>query len=152
MTELNALVRATIEALQSGGVPDEALAELKSSRKLGPLTLPMTLVPVGRAWRLGEVLVDRDAQLYSTGSVTRAIAPKDFAANKSPAEEERRELQRAAVRGRFRPGDTVNFGFSLLEPGVDREGTLMLRLQHTQVPLETYLADRMKFAITPGWD
>lgn len=154
--ELTTLLRASVDALDAAGVADEALAEIKPARKLGPLTVPLKFVAVGRAWRLGEVLLDRDARLYSTGSVTRAVTPKDFAANKSPAEETRRELQRAAVRSRFRQGDTVNFGFTPLAVGdgplrmVGDE--LVLTLAHAEVPLETYLADRVRFAITPGWD
>jgi len=154
--ELANLLRASVAALDAAGVTDEALAEIKPARKLGPLTVPMKFVAVGRAWRLGEILLDRDARLYSTGSVTRAITPKDFAANKSPAEETRRELQRAAVRSRFRQGDTVNFGFTPLAVGDGplhlREDELVLTLAHADVPLETYLADRIRFAITPGWD
>lgn len=154
--ELDTLLRASVEALALGEVADEALAVLKPPRRVGPVALPMTFVAAGRAWRLGEVLLDRDARLYSTGSVTRAITPQDFAANKSPAEETRRELQRAAVRSKFRRGDTVNFGFTPLKVGdgvlTERDGDVLLKLAHAEVSLETYLADRIRFAITPGWD
>lgn len=154
--DLEALLRTAVEELDAGGVVDEALAELRPARRLGPITTPVRFVSVGRAWRLGEILLGRDARLYSTGSVTRAITPKDFAANKSPAEETRRELQRAAVRSRFTHGDTLNFGFTplTLGEGALREngGEFILRLAQADVPLETYLADRIRFAITPGWD
>ena len=60
------------------------------------------------------------------------------------------------MRGRFRTGEAVNFGYARLAIGDERlpiiDGTPMLRLQHAQVPLETYLADRIRFAINPGWD
>jgi len=154
--ELAALLRASVDALEAAGVADEALAQIKPQRRLGPITLPLSFAPAGRAWRLGEVLLDRDARLYATGSVTRAITPKDFAANKSPAEETRRELQRAAVRGKFRQGETLNFGFTPLTVGdgilTESDGELLLRLAHAEVSLESYLADRIRFAITPGWD
>ncbi|MCA0215790.1 MAG: hypothetical protein LCH43_00375 [Actinobacteria bacterium] len=154
--DLAALLSSAVEQLRAADVADEALAELRPARRIGPITKPMRFVPAGRAWRLGEILLDTDARLYSTGSVTRALTPKDFAANKSQAEEDRRELQRAAVRGRFATGEAVNFGYAPLEPGDDRlqlvDGTPTLRLQHAEVPLETYLADRIRFAINPGWD
>ena len=154
--DVAALLSTAVEQLRAADVADEALAELKPARRIGPITKPMRLVPAGRAWRLGEVLLDADARLYSTGSVTRALTPKDFAANKSQAEEDRRELQRAAVRGRFRTGEAVNFGYAPLAIGDERlpiiDGTPLLRLQQAEVPLETYLADRIRFAINPGWD
>jgi hypothetical protein len=154
--DVAALLSSAVAELRAAGVADEALAELRPARRIGPITKPMRLVPAGRAWRLGEVLLDADARLYSTGTVTRALTPKDFAANKSQAEEDRRELQRAAVRGRFPTGEAVNFGYAALALGDARlpivDGIPMLRLQHAEVPLATYLADRIRFAINPGWD
>ena len=155
--ELSALIARTIEQLDVAGVAEEWLAALKPGRRIGPITTAQRLVPVGRAWRLGELLIDRNGQLYSTGSVTRAMEPTEFAANKSPAEQERRELQRAAMRGSFATGSSVNFGYQPISPGETSrlrtaDGVLTLRLQHADVPLETYLSDRVRFAITPGWD
>lgn len=154
--DVSALLTSAVAQLRAAHVADEALAELRPAKRVGPITRPMRLVPAGRAWRLGEILLDADARLYSTGSVTRALTPKDFAANKSQAEEDRRELQRAAVRGRFTTGEAVNFRFTPLAIGDDRlpliDGTPMLHLQNAAVPLETYLADRIRFAINPGWD
>jgi hypothetical protein len=154
--DLTAVLAGAVAELRAAAVPDEALAELRPARKVGPVTIPLKLVPVGRAWRLGEILLGADTRLYSTGSVTRAITPKDFAANKSQSEENRRELQRAAVRGRFPAGEAVNFGYAPLAVGDERmpvrDGLVLLRLRHAEVPFETYLADRIRFAITPGWD
>jgi len=154
--DVAALLTSAVAQLRAAHVADEALAELRLAQRVGPITRPMRLVPAGRAWRLGEILLDADARLYSTGSVTRALTPKDFAANKSRAEEDRRELQRAAVRGRFAAGEAVNFGYAPLTIGDDRlpivDGTPTLHLQHAAVPLEAYLADRIRFAINPGWD
>lgn len=155
--DLSALIARTIEQLDAAGVAEEWLATLKPGRRIGPITTAQRLVPVGRAWRLGELLIDREGHLYSTGSVTRAGQPTDFAANKSPAEQERREFQRAAVRGSFATGSSVNFGYQAVSPGETARvhtanGVLTLRLPHAEVPLETYLADRVRFAITPGWD
>lgn len=154
MTELTELALRAVTQLTAASVPNEALATLRPSRRIGPLTRPAKFVPVGRAWRLGELLVTADGELFSTGRVTRAVVPRDFSANKSPAEDERRELQRAAARGPFAPGDAVNFDY---RPAADqtvfeREGQWMVALADTEVALGDYLADRVAFAVTPGWD
>lgn len=83
--------------------------------------------------------------------MTRAIVPKDFAANKSPAEAARRELQRAAARGPFAPGESVNHGYrpALGDSVVDRDGVPVLRLPDADVPLEAYLDDRIRTALEP---
>lgn len=148
------LVGNAVAQLDAAGVPDEALAELRPARSLGPITRPAKFAALGRAWRLGEILVTRDGQLLATGSVVRAVVPKDFAANKSPAEEQRRALQRAAARGPFAAGESVNFDYrpALGHTVFEQDGAIILRLPYAEVPLEGYLADRVRFAISPGPD
>ena len=151
---IDEIVAAAAARLAAASVADEALAELRPERRLGPLTRPAKFEPVGRAWRLGELLVTRDGQLLATAKVIRAVIPKDFSANKSPAEEHRRSLQRAAARGPFHPGETVNYdhrpalGHIVFEQG----DSVILRLPYAEVELEGYLADRVDFAISPGPD
>lgn len=154
MTELTELVVRAVTQLTAASVPNEALAALRPSRRVGPLTRPAKFVPVGRAWRLGELLVTADGELFSTGRVTRAVVPRDFSANKSPAEDARRELQRAAARGPFPPGDAVNFEYrsAVGQTVFEREGQWMVTLSDAEVALSDYLADRVAFAITPGWE
>lgn len=146
MPELSNLLRRTVEELQSRGIPDEALAVSKTSRfRL------RRLVPAGRAWRLGVLLIDRDAVLYATGTVTRAVEPLRGVANKSPDAEARREDRRAAVRGRFAAGETVNFDFEPIDLGALGAGTAPLSIRDGAVfvrwndqatrPLEEYLAE-----------
>jgi len=151
---LDELVAEAAAQLDAAGVPDEALAEMRQERRLGPVTRPAKFVPVGRAWRLGDLLVTRDGRLLTTGKVVRAVVPKDFAANKSPAEEHRRSLQRAAARGPFVAGESVNYDFApaLGHTVVEQDGTVTLRLAYAEVPLETYLTDRVRFAVAPGPD
>lgn len=148
------MLAAAIAELSSAGVPDEALATLRPRRGAGPFTRPARFVPAGRAWRLGSVLVTRDGELLATGSVTRAIIPKDFAANKSPAEELRRELQRAAARGRFVRGESVNFDY---RPAIGVLVTIEgdspeIVLSGTRLPLEPYLVDRVRLMAERGED
>jgi len=108
--QLAALLHRTVVDLVARSVVDEAIGELRKPR-FGA----SRIVPVGRAWRLGVLLLDREGALYSTGSVTRAIVPPRGVANKSPDAEVRREFRRAAARGRFSEGEVVNFGVVRLE-------------------------------------
>ena len=103
-----------IDALLAARVPDETLGVWRREKKIFGVPRPPVIDPVGRAWRLGVLLIARDGSLYATGKVTRAIVPKDFNADKSLAGDERRELQRAAARGAFSAGETVNYDWIAL--------------------------------------
>lgn len=149
--EQHDMLERVVHELERSAVPDEALATVKRGR-IGSLEFgPVKLVPAGRAWRLGVILIDRQARLYSSGEVTRAVEPQRGVANKSLEAEERREWRRAAVRGRFGAGEVVNFGYELLDPasGVGpvtvADGILMVAWNPsaTPRPLEGYLAERI---------
>lgn len=135
--------------LEAASVPDEALATLKRSRFSG-----LKLVRAGRAWRLGVLLLDRQLQLYEAGEVTRAVEPLRGVANKSAEAEARREMRRAATRGRFPEGEVVNFGYLPidLESGsgpieIRDEGALIhWRPGAPLLPLDRYLAERLQLA------
>jgi hypothetical protein len=161
--ELTALLADTVAALESARVADEALAELRTGRHAGPLPLPPKFAVLGRVWRLGEVLIARDATLRATGAVTRAVEPRAFAANKSDTEAARRDIQRLASKGPFARGESVNYAAvpvgatsAEIDRGdgklVRRDGILTIRLAHAEVPLATYLADRVRSMSTPDWD
>ena len=146
--ELAALLRRTVEELERRGTPDEALAT-EGKTMLGRKP---KLVPTGRAWRLGVLLLDRDARLYATGDVTRAIEPLRAVTNRSQQAEARREDRRAAVRGHFPEGEVVNFGHTPIDletaPGplsiVD--GIVMVRWSAGPDvrPLAGYLSERLE--------
>ena len=150
--DLPTLLARTVESLRAARIEPEHVAQRRPARRLGPIQFAERLVPAGRAWRLGELLLTDDGALLATGVVTRAIEPRQFAANKSPAEEARRELQRAAVRGRFPTGAAVNVDSREIETDRDATGAVTVTLADAVVDLERYLADRVRFAITPGWD
>lgn len=142
---------AAAAELAAAGVPDEQLADLVPARRIGPILRRARFVPTGRAWRLGAVLVDAAGSVWTTGSVTRAVVPRQFAANKSPAEEQRRDLQRTAAKA-FPVGETVDFGHEPVGDGADaaiveRGGILWLRLADQDVAFEPYLADRVRLAV-----
>jgi hypothetical protein len=125
-----------VEQLIAAGVPDEALGVWRPEKKIFGVPRPPAIDPVGRAWRLGALLIARDGSLYATGKLTRAIVPKDFNADKSLAGEAHREVQRAAARGSFRVGEAVNYEWRRLT--VDEAQSLV-----EPVPLEKYLAERV---------
>ena len=140
----------TVAELQRIGAPDEALGVLRLGRGIGPLRTAPMLIPIGRAWRLGVLLVDVQGGIYATGEVTRAIEPLIAVTNRSAEAERKRELRRMAARGPFAEGDTINVDFiplSLDEPAepLTREGDdLLVRLPSgSRVPLDRYLADRV---------
>ncbi len=145
MTELEEILRDAIERLAA--VPDDALGTLKVRR-----FAPPKIEPSGRAWRLGSVLLARDGHLYRAGRTTRAVEPKQFLANKSNEAAERREEQRAAMRGRFPVGDTVHFGYEPLEPQLV-DGVWMIQWSAAQpalIPLASFLDERIRLLLDPA--
>jgi hypothetical protein len=154
---LDELLRVTIARLDRLGVADESLGEFRKPRRLIPA--PPSMVPTGRAWRLGVLLVDREGRVYATGEITRAIEPGRAAVNRSEQGERRRADRLAASRGPFARGEVVNFGY--LPLAIDdaslAAGSGPLRLEADTVtvrwgdgfgelgvsPIEEYLDDRI---------
>ena len=154
--DLAALLQRTVADLDGRGTHDEALGAVKPGRGFGPISTATKIVRAGRAWRLGALLIDRNAQLYETGSVTRAIVPLRAVTNMSAEAEARRDDRRAAARGNFPEGEVVNFDYSpidlsatALEGGSGilslEDGVVMVRWNVTSPPrrLDSYLADRL---------
>ena len=156
MTDLSGLLARTIADLERIGAADEALAVLRDGRGIGKLKSKPFMVRTGRAWRLGVILLDRSGQLYATGAITRAIEPQVAVTNRSAEAEQKREYRRAAARGSFRTGETINHGYEPVDVSIDalRAGdgplslddtdTVLVRLPSgSRIPLERYLADRV---------
>jgi len=150
---LERILQETIQELDARGVPDEALAVEKSGRLRA-----RRYVPVGRAWRLGTLLISRDGSLYSTGEVTRAIEPSIASRSRTVMAEAQRDDRRAAARGHFREGEVVNFGFTPIDkdaaalaagagPLSLRNGVIMVQWNadaaNGRRPLAGYLRDRL---------
>lgn len=132
-----AFLTAIVERLEAFDVPLEALGVWRPEKKRFGVVLAPAIDRVGEAWRLGALLIDREAHLFATGKVTRAVVPKDFNSDKSLAGQERREIQRAASRGRFRPGVSVNYEWQPLTLDEARELA-------QPVTLERYLEERIE--------
>jgi hypothetical protein len=155
--EVSDLLEATVVRLRAAGVHDESLALLKHSRGVLGLGASDSLVPAGRAWRLGVLLLGRDGSLYATGEVTRAVQPGRAAVNRSAAGEQRRAIRAMAARGNFPRGEVVNYGWepigldaASLGSGTQRvsmeNGTLVVRFGDGELgraPLDGYLNDRV---------
>ena len=145
--ELTAMLQRSVRSLDEAGVPDEALAALKHRRVGGD-----RLVPAGRAWRLGVLLLDRSATLYATGEVTRAVEPLRGVTNRSAEAEARRAVRHLAARSRFPEGEVVNFGHAPVGPGDELlpivDGVILVRWSGSFTrPLADYLADRVALLV-----
>ena len=154
MDELKVLLSDTIAELERVGAVDEALGEWRQARGIPGLSVvgwrpKARLVPVGRAWRLGVVLLDGDGNIFATGEVTRAVEPQVAVTNRSAEAERKRELRRAAARGKFAEGESINLDWRRLdgiEPplSLSPSGEVLVRLgSGRDIPLVTYLADRV---------
>ena len=153
--ELDGRLRSLVTELRASNAPQEWLATYTPTRGIGPFAKPDRFRTAGHAWRLGVLLLDADARLYSTGEVTRAIEPGRAAVNRS-AEGERRRMIRAAASRSVPRGDVINFGFSPIDTSADAVlaglgwlavlgGRVVVKLEAgASADLETYLADRAK--------
>jgi hypothetical protein len=166
MTGIAELLASIVPRLVDGGAADEALATLREPRGFGPFKTAVSFVPVGRAWRLGVLLLDREGRLFATGELTRAIEPGRAAVNRSALGERRRALRMAAAHGPFPPGEAVNFGYrplaiddAALASGSDivflGDSGPVLRLGAPGdpagvTPLDGYLADRVELLLHPA--
>src|ERR1700761_6867872 len=115
---LNGQLAHLVAELDGAGAPDEALAEFVPSRGIGPFATAEKFRPLGRAWRLGVLLLNRSGRLYLVGEVTRAIEPGRAAVNRSALGERRRSLRLAAARS-YPKGEAVNYGFASVDTSED---------------------------------
>ena len=106
---LRAMLTEAIERLEVMGIADEAIAILRPARRIAFIPRPAVMDAVGRAWRLGVLLLDREGRLFATGGITRAIELTHETVYMNAEALHRRELRVAATRGGFALGDTVNF-------------------------------------------
>ncbi|WP_440710603.1 hypothetical protein [Herbiconiux sp. YIM B11900] len=169
---LAAVLQRTAEVLEASGARTEALADFRERRPILGIARSPIMVPRGRVWRLGVLLLDQQRALHTIGAVTRAVEPGRVT-NQSARAEERRDYRRAAFQAKFAEGDTVNFdtepipldGASIRNPTpgsaassqsllAERDGVLLVRWSRQAgdqalTPLEPYLADRAVLLTAP---
>jgi hypothetical protein len=149
--------------LSAAGAADEVVAEFEpASRRFG-IARRARLLPLGRVWRLGVLLLAPDGSVRATGSVTRAVPP-GHPGHVAVSVEERREVRAAAFRA-FPRGTTIDFdapGIVLTPEGLRsadgplllRDGRVLVRWSVSAGPaaardLEPYLAERVSLLLDP---
>lgn len=105
---LTELLRQSAARLAAAGARDEAVAELRPARRRFLIWRPATMLPRGRAWRLGVLLLTEAGELLAAGPATTA-RERGRAGYQSLSLEERRDVQAAALRGGYGPGESVNY-------------------------------------------
>lgn len=142
------------------GVPTEALGEIVIPRRVLGVSRPARIVPRGRAWHLGVLLVAAGSVLATADVLrSRQEAPRGFTAEN---QRRRSELAAAAFRGGFAAGSTVHVGWSEVDlVAVDRgaaSGPLAMidRVPSVRwspaagfVPLAAYLDERIELLAHP---
>lgn len=146
-----AALRDAASRLAAAGAREEALAELVEPRAVLGIARAPRMRRIGRAWRLGALLLDAEGGLWRTGLSTRVAEP-GRPQHLSSSAEQRRAFRAAALRGGFRMGETVNHGIARIpldESLIGGDGPLRIRDGEATVrwgtdapvPLERYLAD-----------
>lgn len=151
------------ERLRAAGVTPESLGEYQPARRKFLRTVPAKIVPAGRVWRLGVLLVGETGELFTAGSTLRAHEPPPILGYTSESARARDALRHAAIRGGFAEGTTVHYdarlvdaahGAKLPEPLVHRDGELVVRWNaraplNSAMPLSHYLDERAELLIHP---
>jgi hypothetical protein len=156
-----ALLRETAARLAAAAVRDEAVGEYVEPKPVLGVRRDPTMRHLGRAWRIGALLLAADGSVRATGSITRVTEP-GRAQFVSRSMEVRRAYRAAAVKGRFEAGETVNHGTvpipldaSLVDatgPLFVHGGEVLVRWSATAeaaVPLAAYLRDRVALLLDP---
>jgi hypothetical protein len=154
-------IARAVATLDAAGVPDEALADYVTPRRVLFVTRAPVLVPRGRVWPLGVLLLGRDGGLHATGTITRAV-PAGYPGYQSPGVEVRRGYRAAAFKGDFAEGDTVNFDTTAIDldrldaasaPLLVDDGRVLVRWNATFPTqtrgLDVYLDDRVSLLVDP---
>lgn len=154
------LLRATAERLAAAGARDEALARYEEPKPLlGVIQRRPTMRPLGRAWRMGSLLLQRDGAVWATGISTRVAEP-GRPQHHTASVEIRRAYRAAAIVGGFPMGETVNHGIASIaidESLIGAAGPLFVADgqawarwgRDAPVPLERYLDDLADLLLHP---
>lgn len=147
-----AVLRATAERLAAAGARAEALARYEEPKALlGMIPRRPRMRSIGRAWRLGALLLQADGSVWATGISTRVAEP-GRPQHHTASVEIRRAYRAAAIAGGFPMGETINHSITpiaLDERLLESAGPLRVRdgraFVHwgtdAPVPLERYLDD-----------
>ena len=154
-----ATLLAVAQRLQAAGARDEALAEHVVPKPLLGIPRRPTMRRLGRAWRMGALLLAADGSVWRTGVSTRVAEP-GRPQHHAASVEQRRAWRAAAIHGGFPMGETVNHGIEPIAldaslvggagPLVVRDGQAWVRWgSDAPVPLERYLDDLADLLLHP---
>ncbi len=154
-----AVLERVAERLAAAGARDEALAEHVEPKPVLGIRRRPTMRSLGRAWRLGALLVARDGAVWQTGISTRVAEPGRPQFH-SASVEQRRAYRAAAMQGGFPLGETVNHAIAPIPIDVSlidgdralvvRGGEALVRWgADAPVPLERYLDDLADLLLHP---
>ncbi len=154
------LLRATAARLAAAPARDEALARYEEPAPvLGLIQRRPTMRALGRAWRLGALLLQADGTVWATGTSTRVSEP-GRPQHHTASVELRRAYRAAAIQGGFPMGETVNHGIAPIPldasliggsgPLVVQGGEAWVRWgRDAPVPLGRYLDDLADLLLHP---
>lgn len=161
-SRLRAILTEAVDTLQAAGINSEQLASLVPSRKRWFFTQKARFEPTGKIWPLGVLLLGTDAELYSIGETTRAVAP-GYPGHVSLDRERRRELTSIAHRGPFPEGTVIHFNAHHIDiqPGSELDATSPVILDNDVAlvrwnpgissadarPFEEYIQERVQLLI-----
>ncbi|MFF1876405.1 hypothetical protein [Leifsonia sp. NPDC058230] len=162
VAQLREALAEAVRRLDAAGARDEALAVFVPRHRRMLITREAVLEPAGRVWRLGVLLLDRESNLFATGSITRATEP-GRPAYQSLSAETRREYRAAAQRGHFEHGETVNYDAAPIDvdaaslrastgPLLLRDGRTLVKWSATAegtVDFAAYLSERVGLLTDP---
>jgi hypothetical protein len=139
--------------------PQEALGARRTPGRI--LRRSPRITPAGSAWRVGVLLLVPHGEVLAVGEVLRA-APEVRRGYSAESARARAATRAAAVRGGFRPGETVHVGWQRLDlDAVARgeasgplrvvDGTPVIRWSSAGalMPLDAYLRDRVALLLAP---
>lgn len=142
---LRAQLAGVVQQLTMRGIATEPLAEFVPARRVAfVFRRDSRLVEIARVWRLGVLLVDTEANVFTSGETTRAVDP-GWPQYQAQSMEVRREYRAAAVRSRFPEGATININATPIDVSVDgltdAVGVVFLHEGHVRVRWSAHVAD-----------
>lgn len=152
-------LRDVAARLAAAGARDEALAEHVEPKPVLGIPRRPRMRSLGRAWRMGALLVQADGSVWRTGVSTRVAEP-GRPQHHTASVEQRRAYRAAAIQGGFPMGETINHGIepiALDETLVGGPGPLIVHAgrawvrwgSDAPVPLERYLDDLADLLLHP---
>ncbi|WP_235829311.1 hypothetical protein [Gulosibacter macacae] len=161
--QLRAAAAEAAQQLRAAAIEPDAVAEYEPPRRRFIGTRAARMREIGRAWKLGALLVTDEGELLIAGETLRAHEPPPILGYTSESARERDALRHSAIRGGFTEGTTVHWATQPIDldaldadstPLAVRDGALVVRWSpraplSSAMPLQAYLAERVELAIAP---